>query len=135
MSFLLDPPILFGSGVLIGRYEDDETDTRRLSLAVLALFYLVSGLLYLDVLPWWSGDRWTRGSQFMLNSGLNTRLKRNAGVDVLAVLLFAAYPLWLWVGLVTGRKVSLPLPGGRARGDAEGQPDGRDAKDQAGDPA
>jgi hypothetical protein len=104
MSFLLDPPLLFASGAVVGRFVPTGSRRRRIALAVLGLFYAVSGLLYLDVLPWWDGRRWTRGSTFMLNSGLNTRLKRTAGVDVLAVVLFAAYPLWVWLGLATGRR-------------------------------
>jgi hypothetical protein len=104
MSFLIDPPLLFGSGLLLGRFVPKGSRRRRIALAVLGLFYAVSGLLYADVLPWWDGRRWTRGSSFMLNSGLNTRVKRTAGVDVLAVLLFAAYPLWVWVGMATGRR-------------------------------
>lgn len=104
MSFLLDPPLLFASGLLVGRFVPEGSRRRRIALAVLGLFYAVSGLLYADLLPWWDGRRWTRGSAFMLNSGLNTRLKRTAGTDVLAVVLFAAYPLWVWFGMTTGRR-------------------------------
>lgn len=104
MSFLLDPPVLFVSGLLLGRFVPEGSRRRRIALAVVGLFYGVSGLLYLDVLPWWDGTRLTRGSDWMLNSGLNTRLKRTAGADVLAVLLFAAYPLWMWFGMNLARR-------------------------------
>ena len=104
MSFLLDPPLLFASGLFLGRFVPEGSRRRRIALAVVGLFYGVSGLLYLDVLPWWNGTRLTRGSDWMLNSGLNTRLKRTAGADVLAVLLFAAYPLWVWFGMALGRR-------------------------------
>ena len=104
MSFLLDPPLLFVSGLALGRFVPKGSLRRRIAIALLGLFYGVSGLLYLDVLPWWDGRRWTRGSDWMLNSGLNTRLKRTAGADVLAVLLFAAYPLWVWFGMELGRR-------------------------------
>jgi hypothetical protein len=110
MSFLIDPPLLFVSGLSLGRFVPKGSLRRRLALGILGVFYVVSGLLYLDKLPWWDGRRWTRGSAFMLNSGLNTRLKRRAGHDVLAVVLFAAYPLWLWFGMELGQQ---------ARGDDE----------------
>ncbi|MEF8840832.1 MAG: hypothetical protein V5A62_04310 [Haloarculaceae archaeon] len=113
MSFLLDPPLLFGSGLAVGRFVPEGSRRRRIAIALLGLFYGVSGLLYADVLPWWDGRRWTRGSDWMLNSGLNTRLRRTAGADVLAVLLFAAYPLWVWFGMELGRKA-------RPSGDAAG---------------
>jgi len=104
MSFLIDPPLLFVSGLLLGRFVPKGSLRRRIAVGILGVFYAVSGLLYLDVLPWWDGRRWTRGSAFMLNSGLNTRLKRRAGHDVLAVVLFAAYPLWIWFGMELGRQ-------------------------------
>ncbi|MFC6941318.1 hypothetical protein ACFQE8_15325 [Salinirubellus sp. GCM10025818] len=104
MSFLLDPPVLFASGLCLGRFVPEGSRRRRISLAVVGLFWGVSGLLYLDVLPWWDGSRLTRGSGWMLNSGLNTRLTRRAGHDVLAILLFAAYPLWMWFGMRLGRQ-------------------------------
>ena len=108
MSFLLDPPVLFVSGLVTGRFVPKGSRRRRIAIALLGLFYGVSGLLYVDILPWWNGRRWTRGSDWMLNSGLNTRLKRTAGADVLAVMLFAAYPLWLWFGMELGRQARPP---------------------------
>lgn len=126
MSFLLDPPLLVVTGALLGRFEGDERRRRRLTLAVLGLFYAVSGLLYLDVLPWWDGRRWTRGSRFMLNSNLGTRLRRSAGVDVLAVVLFAAYPLWLWIGLAAGRRFRP-----QSRGAANGPPNDPSSAERA----
>lgn len=104
MSFLIDPPLLFVSGLALGRFLPEGSLRRRITVGILGVFYVVSGLLYLDKLPWWDGRRWTRGSSFMLNSGLNTRLKRRAGHDVLAVVLFAAYPLWLWFGMQMGQQ-------------------------------
>ena len=108
MSFLLDPPVLFISGLVTGRFVPKGSRRRRIAIALLGLFYGVSGLLYVDILPWWNGRRWTRGSDWLLNSGLNTRLTRTAGADVLAVMLFAAYPLWLWFGMELGRQARPP---------------------------
>jgi hypothetical protein len=69
-----------------------------MAAGVVAAFLIVSTLLYVDVLSWWLGD-WMRGSDWMLNSGLGTSLTRRPGTDVLAVVLFAAYPLWMKLGL------------------------------------
>ncbi len=101
MSFLLDPPALVLIGVIIGRYVDGRARRRRLGAAIVVTFVAVSTLLYLDILPWWLGE-WMRGSDWMLNSGLDTELTRKPGTDILAVVLFAAYPLWMRLGLDVG---------------------------------
>jgi hypothetical protein len=101
MSFLLDPPALVIIGIVIGRYVDSRSRRRQLAAGVVVVFLVVSTLLYLDVLPWWFGT-WMSGSDWMLNSGLDTNLTRQPGTDVLAVILFAAYPLWMKLGLDIG---------------------------------
>lgn len=98
MSFLLDPPTLVIIGFLIDRYTDSHRTRNLLAAGVVAVFLIVSTLLYLDVLPWWWGQ-WLAGSDWMLNSGLDTNLTRQPGTDVLAVVMFAAYPLWMKLGL------------------------------------
>ena len=98
MSFLLDPPALVIIGIVIDRYGDSRTQKNRIGAAVVAIFLSVSTLLYLDVLPWWWGG-WIEGSDWMLNSGLPTTVERSPGIDILAVLQFAAYPLWMRLGL------------------------------------
>lgn len=103
MSFLLDPPAIVVIGVLLDRYVEDRPLRDRLAAAVVVAFVVGSGLLYLDVLPWWWGE-WMSGTDWMLNSGLSTNLTRQPGTDVLAVVMFAAYPLWMWLGL----EVDLP---------------------------
>lgn len=105
MSFLLDPPVLVLIGIVIGRYVRSSGTRTRLALGVVALFLGVSGLLYVDVLPWWLGE-WMSGSDWMLNSGLDTNLTRQPGTDVLAVVMFAAYPLWIHLGLKLGDRLS-----------------------------
>lgn len=102
MSFLLDPPALVLVGIALGRSAQSRRRRHRLAAGVVAGFLVVSGLLYVDVLPWWLGE-WMQGSDWMLNSGLDTDLQRQPGTDVLAVVLFAAYPLWMWLGLHLGR--------------------------------
>lgn len=98
MSFLLDPPALVVIGLLLQRYVDRPETRTWLAAAVVAVFIGVSTLLYLDILPWWWGQ-WMSGSDWMLNSGLATDLQRQPGTDVLAVILFAAYPFWMKLGL------------------------------------
>ena len=98
MSFLLDPPALVICGVLIDRYVESTRRRTILATAVVGVFYLVSTLLYLDVLPWWWGG-WIAGSDWMLNSGLPTNLEPQPGTHVLAVIIFASYPLWMLLGL------------------------------------
>lgn len=98
MSFLLDPPALVAIGLVIGRYVRPRTRANRVAAGVVVVFLVVSTLLYVDVLPWWFGE-WMRGTDWMLNSGLDTTLTRQPGTDVLAVVMFAAYPLWMKLGL------------------------------------
>lgn len=103
MSFLLDPPALVIIGVVISRSVDSRARRNGLAAGVVAVFVVVSTLLYLDILPWWLGG-WMSGTDWMLNSGLDTDLTRGAGTDVLAVVLFAAYPLWMRLGLDVGER-------------------------------
>lgn len=103
MSFLLDPPALVLIGAAIGRYVDARSRRNQLAAGVVTVFVGVSTLLYLDVLPWWLGE-WMSGSDWMLNSGLDTGLTRQPGTDVLAVVMFAAYPLWMKLGLDVGNR-------------------------------
>lgn len=98
MSFLLDPPALVIIGILISRYTQSRSNRNRLAAIVVVVFISGSTLLYLDIVRWWFGE-WMSGSDWMLNSGLNTNLTRQPGIDILAVILFAAYPLWMKFGL------------------------------------
>ena len=103
MSFLLDPPSLVLLGFLIGRFVSNRSVRLIIASAVVLVFIFVSALLYLDILPWWFGG-WINGSDWMLNSGLGTDLKKEDGMGVLAIIMFAAYPLWLKLGLDTGSR-------------------------------
>lgn len=103
MSFLLDPPALVLLGVIIGRYVDSGRRRVRLAAGVVGIFVVGSSLLYLDVVPWWWGE-WIAGSDWMLNSGLGTDLTRQPGMDILAVVIFASYPLWMKLGLEVDRR-------------------------------
>lgn len=98
MSFLLDPPALVAIGVLLRRYVDQRDRRNRIGAGVVLVFIGVSTLLYLNILPWWWGE-WISGTDWMLNSGLGTDLRRQPGTDILAIVMFAAYPLWMRFGL------------------------------------
>jgi hypothetical protein len=97
MSFLLDPPSLVFIGIVLNRYVQSATRRMRLAIGVVLLFLVKSTLLYFDLVPWWFSD--ANGTQWMLNSGLDTNLTRRPGTDILAALMFAAYPLWMKLGL------------------------------------
>lgn len=101
MSFLLDPPSLVVIGVVIDRYVQSTSRRVRLAAGVVFLFLIKSTLLYFDLVPWWFSE--ANGTQWMLNSGLDTNVTRQPGTDVLAVIMFAAYPLWLKLGLDINR--------------------------------
>jgi hypothetical protein len=101
VSFLLDPPSLVVLGILLGRFIHHRLLRLKLAAFVVLLFLFVSVLLYLDVIPWWFGG-WVSGSDWMLNSGLGTDLRKEEGMGVLAVIMFAAYPLWMKLGLNLG---------------------------------
>jgi hypothetical protein len=97
MSFLLDPPSLLVIGVVLNRYVQSATRRVRLATGVVVLFLIKSTLLYFNLVPWWFSD--ANGTQWMLNSGLDTNLTRQPGTDILAAIMFAAYPLWMKLGL------------------------------------
>lgn len=103
MSFLLDPPSLVLLGFLVGRFVHHSQMRLKIASGVVLIFIFVSVLLYLDVIPWWFGT-WINGSDWMLNSGLGTHLEKQDGMDVLAGIMFAAYPLWMKLGLGAGRR-------------------------------
>ena len=65
---------------------------------VIGAFWVVSSLLYVDVLPFFT----IKGSDWMLNSGLPLGLVRSALTDTLAVPMFLSYTLWFQVGVWSG---------------------------------
>ena len=107
MSLLADPPLLFANGEAYARLAPHRTP-RAAAVAVIALFWGVSIPLYLNA-------RWTRplwrflpgrdGRDFMVNfPGLRVDTRRlGRRTHVLAALVFATYPLWLWLGWAHGR--------------------------------
>jgi hypothetical protein len=111
MSFLVDPPLLFGSGVAIERAVEDERTAKRLGAATVVFFLVISISLYLNA-------RWTHwlarlcraenGRDWMLNSGVFRFDHRSAGgrTHLAAAAIFVTYPAWIWLGLRTGSAMS-----------------------------
>lgn len=117
MSFLLDPLALLVIGFISGKSYylltvfGDRLLKRGLlkkrlaivGIVIVALFWVYSSLLYLNVIFFpWPLPRWFGGTDWMLNSGLPTGLTRTSGSDVVAVVIFATYPLWFYLGSELG---------------------------------
>jgi hypothetical protein len=106
MSFLIDPPWLYATGRLYGAAAPEAAQGRTagaLGAATMAAFWGTSVSLYLDR-PWtrpiWRACRARSGRDWMLNSGVLRLRHDDAGpaTHAAAALLFASYPLWLWLG-------------------------------------
>ena len=131
MSFLLDPPLILLIGLLAGKVTyltmifDDRFFTRGKRFRFLPLgheFFLASGwklfvigvivnfifwsyssLLYLDLIYFpWPLPKLFEGSDWMLNSGLPLGLQRTQATDIVAIIIFASYPFWYWLGTQMG---------------------------------
>ncbi|MBB4663080.1 hypothetical protein [Conexibacter arvalis] len=108
MSFLIDPALLYGGGKayrrLVADRPADATRDAVVATGFMAVFWGVSIGLYLDrrwTKPIWWICRARSGRDWMLNSGVlkidETRVGRRT--HVVAALIFATYPLWLWLGM------------------------------------
>lgn len=127
MSFLLDPPLLFATGIAIERVGDDPAIADRLSGATLATFLGVSVPLWLDAparplrLIWKPfGSDGPR--DFMVNSGvLRLPVPRPARGrhHLAAAALFATYPLALRLGRSAGRRLASRRTGRRLAGETD----------------
>lgn len=71
--------------------------------AVVGVFWVYSASLYFGVIGFpWPFPAWFGGTSWMLNSGLPLGITRSARTDVLAVGVFATYPLWFYIGTELG---------------------------------
>lgn len=123
MSFLIDPVLLIVIGVAItflakrGLHEVLKRPVLVLAVVTIALFWSIGGLLYLDYMDFpWLGNAGS-GRHFMWNSGVEliglkppidvsvTYANPFSTLNILAVLLFAAYPLFLYLGMYIGSKL------------------------------
>jgi hypothetical protein len=108
MSFLIDPPWLYATGRAAAPHLDEPT-AKKLGAATIAVFWGTSISLYLDkrwTTPIWKLCRARSGRDWMLNSGVfHFPYKRvGRGTHVVSALLFASYPLWLWLGYERARQ-------------------------------
>lgn len=104
MSFLIDPPLLFLSGLAIF-FLGQRLDWNRQSKIVIALlivlvFVVFSSLLYADlircVFPFFSN---MKGSEFMLHSNI-TGISKEQVPSFAVFLSFLLYPIWIFAGYV-----------------------------------
>jgi hypothetical protein len=114
MSFLIDAPWLYANGLAYGRLAPERAQQRTAAAAgaaTIAGFWGVSVPLYLDhawTRPIWRACRARSGRDWMVNSGvLHRETERTSPrAHLVAALLFATYPLWLWLGWRRGRRVA-----------------------------
>jgi hypothetical protein len=109
VSFLVDPPLLVGSGAMIERHAPSERSAETLSRILLAGFLVTSISLYLN-LRWtrwiWKLCRAESGRDWMLNSGvLSLEHERpSLATHIASAVIFASYPAWLRLGRSLARR-------------------------------
>lgn len=108
MSFLLDPPMLVASGVVIERglpaEQRDAAEAATLGVFFGGSFGLYNNVPGLGVL--WRPFRASNGRDFMWNSGV-FGMKTDTlspGMHALAAGIFATYPFFLKLGRGLGRR-------------------------------
>ena len=109
MSFLIDPPLLFLSGLLIyfgaKRLEWDSRSKIAIGVAITLTFIIFSTLLYADVIrcvfPLFSG---MKGSDFMFHTNITEISKSEVPLEIV-IILFLLYPFWLYAGYASAWKI------------------------------
>jgi hypothetical protein len=110
MSFLIDGPLLVGTGAAIEKIAGDEDTARRLEQLTIAGFLATSISLYMNA-SWtkWMADMCgaESGRDWMINSGVfkfeHEKVSRRT--HLVSAAIFATYPVWLQLGrkLVNGK--------------------------------
>jgi hypothetical protein len=110
-SFLIDPPWLFGMGVLIGRYLPGRRVRQAVAGGTVAAFVVTSVSLYFN-LGWtdWIVRlcRAESGRDWMLNSGVFKFEYEKPGpfTHAIAAIIFLTYPLWCALGVRLGVRLA-----------------------------
>jgi hypothetical protein len=113
MSFLIDPPLLYGGGCAYKRatreLEPSRSRDAAAGAAFMAIFWGISVGLYLDqawTRPVWRICRAASGRDWMLNSGVfGFQWRKPSGrTHAIAGAIFATYPIWLWLGMRHARR-------------------------------
>ncbi len=112
MSFLLDPPTLVILGVLLSivekRYHLGNRTLKIVGGVIVAVFWVFSSALYLDVIMWYIPGLWNmEGSVWMFHSNITGILKAEVPLAVV-VLMFLLYPAWLYTGFLAEKKIFNP---------------------------
>jgi hypothetical protein len=114
-SFLLDPPMLVGSGFLAERLTRRLKPGRReaalgtLRVATITVFWVTSVSLYLNRAwtEWiWKMVRAESGRDWMINSGVFSFEHENPSpaVHVTSAAILATYPAWFAAGVKAGAR-------------------------------
>ena len=109
MSFLVDAPWQVLNGYAIGRVTSNEKVERAFELAIDATFFAVSVPMYVNAEwtePIWKPTGAESGRDWMINSRVFHFEHKRATwrTHLAAAALFAAYPLWLRLGLKLGKR-------------------------------
>jgi hypothetical protein len=117
LSFLLDPFALLLIGFFSGKAYylvtifGDRIFKRGalkrnliiVGAVVVIVFWVYSALLYLNRIYFpWPFPSWFGGTDWMLNSGLPLGLTKSSETDIIAIIIFASYPFWFYIGTELG---------------------------------
>jgi uncharacterized protein (DUF362 family) len=102
MSFIIDPPLLLLSGLVIyilgKRMEWSRHAKIVIGLAIVLVFVIFSAFLYADIVrctfPFFSH---LNGSSFMFHSDI-THITKNMVPKIIVLFLFLLYPFWIFAG-------------------------------------
>ncbi len=106
---MLDPPTLVLLGILLSfigeRYHLENRSLKKAGGVIIAFFWVVSSLLYLDLIRWYIPGLWNmKGSVWMFHSNI-TGISKAVVPPMVVVLMFLLYPVWLYIGFLAEKKI------------------------------
>ena len=112
VSFLVDPPLLFADGELTARLLPEAAQGRvalACGAAATGVFWVAAAALWTDhpaPARFRKALGYRSGREFMLRFPLpdRGRRRRRKAEDAAALVAFASYPLWWWLGWDHGRR-------------------------------